>query len=170
MVSGIEHFLFSGFGGFTGISAALAVALKQQFPEQPLIEGVPQLNTIRYQHLPFIMFISCLVLFIIIPSSVTCFLVVQCSTGCLLSWHYLRRYYQHPDTGAIGDSDDEFAFYTLLPRIFRPSPVHLVVHSDSEISAQEPERDPAAERRRAMAVKMINEKLAERAQSQTESV
>ena len=200
-----EMFLFRVVCGFSGVSAALLVALKQRWPEQALLP-LPLFSRVQLQHLPLL---AC-------SLALLCWLggwmggketpLVCC--GTVFSFLYLRFYARDPDTGLVGDLRPDFAFATLFPDVWGVRgvvnlvvaiPFHALMKAGffaealksggglplSSASAASPTSsdatallvgsasmravDPQAERRRILAIKAIDEKLAELAKHATEA-
>ena len=111
-----ELFLFRSVCGFSGVNAAIAVALKQRWPDQPLIahSALSALHTLRYEHLPFILCSTSLALWMAGWLGVDVLLV---ALGTVISFLYLRFYSVDPDTGEVGDLRADFSFASLFPDV-----------------------------------------------------
>lgn len=198
-VSELEQFVFRPLCGFSGVNAALAVAMKQRMTEQPLlpIPDVPILHRLQCQHLPALICTAAVLLWM--TGWMNGKEVMLIWLGTLFSFLYLRFYFKDPDTGAVGDMRHDFAFSTLFPDILGlrgvvnlvlTVPFHAAMRagffsdalksatglpgvgsatspSPSDASAllvgtaNLRAVDPQAERRRILAIKAIDEKLAE---------
>ena len=190
-----EMFLFRAVCGASGLSAGMAVALKQRWPEQPVLP-IPGLNRLQCQHLPMVVCAASLVLWAAgwmggkeLP---LIFL------GTAFSFLLLRFYLKDLDTGVVGDLRPEFAFATLFPDVWGVRgvinllvtlPFHVLMRAGAFSDALKGQGqlplpstspstsdatallvggggvlravDPQAERRRILAIKAIDEKLAE---------
>jgi len=179
--------------GFSAVNAAYAVALKQRYPDRPLL-SLPALNSIKIKHVPVIVVVLAVALWCAgrLGGKESPLVVF----GTFFGWLYLRFYMEDQDTKVVGDLRDEFAFSTLFPDIFNLRSIidfigtvcyHLCLRvgccqasaqrraqrsTEADLEAgllKAEENDPAffrpvdpnAERRRALAIKAIDEKLAE---------
>jgi len=198
-----EPCLFRAVCGFSGVNAALAVALKQKFGERPCIPGVHGLSIIKFKHLP--MFLGWLSIFLWIFDRLSGKEAPLIFFGTFYSWMYLRFFLLDPNTGVTGDLRPEFAAISFVPPVpgFRPLVAFIAtvmfqivyrlgiiedaVKSNTSLpttqknegetllrssgvgtdgtrqGADDPYRtvDPTAERRRLLAIKAIDEKLAQ---------
>ena len=98
-----ELFLFRSVCGFGGINAAVAVASKQRWPEQPLappsLPALAALHAVRHEHLPFL---------VCSLSAVAWLLgwlggvdVLLTALGTLIAFVHLRFYAVDSDTGEV---------------------------------------------------------------------
>ena len=111
-----ELFLFRSVCGFSGINAAIAVALKQRWAEQPIL-GHPALSSLhglRYEHLPFVLCSLSALLWLAGWLGAEVVLVVL---GTAVSFVYLRFYAVDGDTGEVGDLRADFSFASLFPDV-----------------------------------------------------
>lgn len=184
-----EALLFSGFGGFAGALAGYAVAMKQLHPDSELLALYLPL---RAKHLPALLLaLECATaLFFGFAQPFTFF-------GVLFSWTYLRFFQKRGAT--VGDHSAEFAFSTLLPEQMQGlvTPLESAVWKvlvlfrccpkDPSPLAGQPsdleEGNPVfgaqvtlakastfdSERRRALAMQAIDERMAQREQPEAGS-
>ena len=112
-----ELFLFRAVCGFSGVNAAVAVALKQRWPDQPIVPlpSLPAAQSVRYEHMPFIVCSLSVAAWVLGVLSVDAPLVVLLGTAT--SFVYLRFYAVDPDTGEVGDLRTEFSFAALFPDV-----------------------------------------------------
>ena len=111
-----ELFLFRSVCGFSGVNAAIAVAIKQRWAEQPIVShpALSILHPVKYAHLPFIVCSSSVVLWLAGWLGVDVLLV---ALGTVVSFVYLRFYAVDPDTGEVGDLRADFSFASLFPDV-----------------------------------------------------
>ena len=114
-----ELFLFRSVCGFSGVNAAVAVALKQRWPEQPIAThshpALTALPAIRYEHLPFI--VCSLNVVAWLAGWLSGVDVLLLLLGTVISFVYLRFYSVDPDTGEVGDLRADFSFASLFPDV-----------------------------------------------------
>ncbi|KAH7474167.1 hypothetical protein KRP22_005276 [Phytophthora ramorum] len=174
-------YLEASFSGFTGGITALLVAYMKPMPfaTAPLFPGVP----LRFYPLvASIIFSFCTIagLAFTAVSAVSLMLVSAgpfSVLGGYFGWYYLRFLNKNRDQ-TVGDVSDEFALVVLLPSFFTPfiGPLANFCFSVVKLcgffkkrAAQKPQmlpilteikNDPIAERRKARAMKALDEKLA----------
>ena len=110
-----ELFLFRSVCGFSGVNAAIAVAMKQRWADQQLVthSNLALLHSVRYEHLPFIVCSASVLLWLSGWLGVDVLLVLL---GTVISFVYLRFYSVDADTGEVGDLRSDFSFASLFPR------------------------------------------------------
>ena len=126
-----SHFLFAQLGGFSGVLAAILVALKREHIRGNITSSTigptttaPLAAAAAYalEHAPTLLLLWCL--FLVILSSLDppddLFFALN---GIIVSWAYLRYYQPHADASAgdasAGDASEEFAFANLFPKAVR---------------------------------------------------
>lgn len=174
-------YLEASFSGFTGGITALLVAYIKPTPyaTAPFIPGVQ----LRYYPLIAVsVFVLCSMAGMVITAvpSVSMMLVSAgpfSALGGYFGWYYLRFLNKNRDQ-TVGDVSDEFALVVLLPDFCKPlvGPIANFCFSVVKLcgffkkrAAQKPKmlpilteikNDPIAERRKARAMKALDEKLA----------
>jgi len=180
-----DHYLFRRVCGFSAINAAFAVALKQRYAETPVV-NVPGVNMLKFKHLPMFICFSAILLwwFGSIGGKETPLVLF----GTLYGWIYLRFYMVDLDTQVVGDLRDDFSFSSLFPDVphiravitvlsvicfrslrgigffadaVKSQPVLPMTTDEDAFFRSTGPIDPTAERRRALAIKAIDDKLAE---------
>ena len=183
-----EFFVFRSFYGMTAVNAALTVALKQRFGERVLVAPA-----IRYSHIVSLIFALSIVL--IVAQQLAAIEAPAALFGVCYGWLFCRYYRADAESGLVGDLRPEFAFSTLFPDIagvralvdvttlipyqialqlglfaaaIKSHSATLPTSVDDTTAPPAVNRiDPAAERRRALAIKAIDDKLAELARAGT---
>ena len=202
-----EVLLFRVVCGLSGVNAGAAMALKQRWPEAPLLPAAPPalpfLQAVQLQHLPLALLTLALLS--------SCLGWVEAKeaplvlSGTLLSFLFLRFYSRDAESGQVGDMRPEFAFATICPdvgglravlNLLCTVPFHLAMRAGLVQDALKSSAatgsvaadagggsalldygrlaslapvDPLAERRRILAIKAIDEKLAALAKRTTDS-
>ncbi|KAF0711819.1 Aste57867_5077 [Aphanomyces stellatus] len=168
-------FLRTGVSGFTGGLVAMLVALAKENPMQTLV--VPKLSCRYY---PLIVTLVCLTLSFLAVFTRAEILIVGAGpyalSGFYFGWFYLRFLAKNAD-GSVGDTSDAFSLAVLFPPFLRTTiqPIcdlvfnvarlcGLFSNRDAAAAASLPTvavaSDPVAERRKARAMKALDEKLA----------
>jgi len=106
-----EGYLYNPVGGFSGVNAALAVALHQRMAGQSVIPREP-FSVFKFEHLPFTV---CLIAVLLVGGKEA----PLCVFGTLWGWFYLRFSFEDPETGAVGDMRDEFRCSALFPDVWK---------------------------------------------------
>jgi membrane associated rhomboid family serine protease len=179
--------LFHPVGGFAAVIAGFAVAMKELNPEQDnKLFGV---LSVRNKHIPSIMMLTTLI-FSLISFSAALFVVIP---GVIASWVYLRWFQAKPGE-VVGNPSNDFSFASFFPEsvqptvntianliwvlgrsicccVWRPPRATTTIASTGErelASAPSVLSAPAdAERRRMMALKALDARLAQVKQTST---
>lgn len=159
--------------GTSSLTLVMLLGLNQEWPDA----NVPYLTSygIKFGHLlqAALAVVPLLAIFGHMPDIVACFVSVYAS------WIYLRYFCENPD-GTIGDRTDAFAMLSLFPSKMRPAMAPILtaaslcsgccgcVHteqrrkpSQNNIGSHAEEGAAVAERRRARALKALDQKLQE---------
>ncbi|CAK4302783.1 unnamed protein product [Aphanomyces euteiches] len=167
-------FLRTGVSGFTGGLVAMLVALVQENPTQALL--IPRLQCRYY---PLIVTLTCLAMSVGAVWTRSEILIVGAGpyavSGLYFGWFYLRFLSKNAD-GSIGDTSDAFSLTILFPSFLRPSiqPIFDFAFNVAKLCgffknrqtaplptvASSLASDPVTERRKARAMKALDEKLA----------
>ncbi|GAB5360154.1 hypothetical protein AAMO2058_000603200 [Amorphochlora amoebiformis] len=176
-----ESFIFSPVCGFSAANAAFGVALKQLAPNQNCISSI---NKLKFKDIPMLVVGGSVVCFVLGLTQMKDLLLVV--LGTYFGWLYLRYFMKYPNTSGTGDLSEEFAFKMLFPTPIRPigamfgnltfwscelcgfckvvDPIQLVEKKEElntipDVPAVSDVERQTAERRRALAVKAINDRI-----------
>lgn len=188
-----ESFVFKSVYGITAVNAALIVVLKQRHSEKPVFDFFAAL---KYKHLPIIIFMGAMLSIAISPVSSSNFILTLFGTYYgWLYLRYFRTDYETGVTGdlrpefAFSTLFPDIAQVRAFVDLFTVFPYQLIlslglieaaIKSNATLPLQSDSTDPAtatlmgnhridpaAERRRALAIKAIDDKLAELARIPT---
>ncbi|OQR91461.1 hypothetical protein THRCLA_08993 [Thraustotheca clavata] len=167
-------FLKTGLSGFTGGVVAMLVAITQENPQQSL--WIPKLAVKNY---PLLVSLACLGLTIGAVSTKSDILIVGAGpyaiSGMYFGWYYLRFLHKNPD-GSYGDTSEAFSLTVLFPSFMKSTvgAISTFCYSVMKLGGFFKDRpdgtsslpivsssaDPITERRKARAMKALDEKLA----------
>lgn len=180
---------FQPYCGAVCSSLSILMAIRLFFPETSLVDlGFIKLKSglkIRQKHIALSFAVLTIVCSCFTNTSFfACRSAVVVGSAFLTSWIYLRFYSVNPHTKSIGDTSEDFALASFFPWFLQPllkipsklclvcclslgfckkyQSKHSSMSMESVLIGGE-EADPVAERRKALAMKMINDKLAEKA-------
>ncbi|BET02283.1 unnamed protein product [Nesidiocoris tenuis] len=164
--------------GLAGYTAGLSVAVRQIMPDHCLVKT--PLGKMTNRNIPLLVTFLAILLYVLgllEGTSPTSF-----ASGVLVSWTYLRFYQPHSN-GSRGDLADNFTFASFFPTVLQP-PISVIantIHSalvkvgicrrtvrrydisaaPTAVTVTLPGNDPQdVERRRQIALKALNERLA----------
>lgn len=172
-----DRILFDPFFGCSALRMALAVGTMQQMTDRPYTRYIP-LSAL------------CVHVFLVIIGVLGLNQIFLALSGLVLGWLFLRFTMRYQPDNIKGDRSEEFAFPKLFPEwpplqaslVFLSSVVELFLKKlgwcknagsqpqtvmltpaivDTFVSKTQPLTDPTADRRRAMAIKAIDAKLAQ---------
>ncbi|EQC35806.1 hypothetical protein SDRG_06564 [Saprolegnia diclina VS20] len=167
-------FLRTGVSGFTGGLVALLVALAHENPNQTLY--IPKLAV---KHYPLFVSLVCMTLTLGAVVTKSEVLIVGAGpyavSGLYFGWVYLRFLHKNQD-GSVGNTSDAFALTVLFPSFLKSTVGAIATFSysvcklmgffkhrhdsASSLPVVAPTTDPITERRKARAMKALDEKLA----------
>ncbi|KAF6197967.1 hypothetical protein GE061_007712 [Apolygus lucorum] len=176
--SDVDLLFFVHIHGLAGYIAGLSVAVRQIMPDHCLIKT--PLGKLTNRNIPLLVTFLAVLLYVcglLEGTSPTSF-----ASGVLVSWTYLRFYQPHSN-GTRGDLADNFTFASFFPTVLQPpiSVISNTVYSalvrvgicrrtvrrydisaaPTAVTVTLPGNDPQdVERRRQIALKALNERLA----------
>ncbi|OQR98580.1 hypothetical protein ACHHYP_08290 [Achlya hypogyna] len=181
-------FLKTGLSGFTGGLVALLVAVTQENPQQPL--WIPKVPVKHYPLMASLVCLGLTAGAVLTKSEILIMGAGPYAvSGMYLGWFYLRFLHKNPD-GSVGDTSDAFALTVLFPSFLKytaaavassDTPARSTVSAiatftysvvklmgffkdradgTQSLPVVATSSDPITERRKARAMKALDEKLA----------